>query len=221
MSTCILGDIAGNYLTLQALLKKLPVGNIISVGDIVDRGPRSPQVVDYFRSNPDTTTVLYGNHEDLLVDHVRDHGKEYGYDCWLYNGGDKTLLSYGDEVPADVVSWLSVRPRDISLTVNDKKIYVSHTFKPHWGTSYIGTQPLIWNRRTPEWEDCPYDLQVAGHNSQWGLSWFDKTDEYEVLTDMDGWQEKAFAICLDDSRSKLLTALHLETLTIYQQEYID
>ena len=33
----VIGDIAGNYLTLMELLKKMPKGKTIGVGDIVDR----------------------------------------------------------------------------------------------------------------------------------------------------------------------------------------
>lgn len=63
--TLIIGDIHGCYAELQALLDAagLSTGDeIIALGDIIDRGPASPAVLDFFRSQP-LTRSLQGNHE--------------------------------------------------------------------------------------------------------------------------------------------------------------
>lgn len=65
MSTLIIGDIHGCFAELLQLLDKagLSAGDkIISLGDIVDRGPDSLPVVNFFRYNTHTDCVL-GNHE--------------------------------------------------------------------------------------------------------------------------------------------------------------
>ena len=45
----LIGDIQGNYHTLRALLKQMPDEEPVSVGDMVDRGPRSKEVLEFFR----------------------------------------------------------------------------------------------------------------------------------------------------------------------------
>ena len=47
----LIGDIAGNFKTLLALLKKMPDDEPIGLGDLNDRGPRSREVFDFFMKN--------------------------------------------------------------------------------------------------------------------------------------------------------------------------
>jgi serine/threonine protein phosphatase 1 len=61
----VVGDIHGCFDEFLALLEKIgPSENdmIISVGDMVDRGPESPEVVSFFMRNKNTLAIL-GNHE--------------------------------------------------------------------------------------------------------------------------------------------------------------
>jgi hypothetical protein len=44
----LIGDIQWNYRTLLALLKQIPDDDPVSVGDIIDRGPRSLKVLSSF-----------------------------------------------------------------------------------------------------------------------------------------------------------------------------
>ena len=67
MQTLVIGDIHGCYVELLALLEKAGLGDgdsIIAVGDIVDRGPETPQVLDFFQQMPNAYALM-GNH-DLL-----------------------------------------------------------------------------------------------------------------------------------------------------------
>jgi len=55
MKTMIIGDIHGCFNELQALLDKTGVADddrILALGDIVDRGPDSVQVLDLFSHSP-------------------------------------------------------------------------------------------------------------------------------------------------------------------------
>ena len=63
--TIVIGDIHGCRDELQALLDLVAPNaddTIIALGDIVDRGPDSPAVADFFRSTPNARSVR-GNHE--------------------------------------------------------------------------------------------------------------------------------------------------------------
>ena len=55
MKTFIIGDIHGCFTELQELLDKAGIADddrIIALGDIVDRGPDSVQVLDFFCDFP-------------------------------------------------------------------------------------------------------------------------------------------------------------------------
>jgi serine/threonine protein phosphatase 1 len=71
--TIVVGDIHGCYAELMQLLDKLSFSDndiLIAVGDLVDRGPDSWGVVDFFRETPNAFSVL-GNHERRLSGTIR------------------------------------------------------------------------------------------------------------------------------------------------------
>jgi hypothetical protein len=71
--TLVIGDIHGCHDELQALLVNAGIGDdepIIALGDVVDRGPASPQTLLFLQQRP-LTQVLMGNHERKHVRHAR------------------------------------------------------------------------------------------------------------------------------------------------------
>ena len=65
MKRLVVGDIHGCMVEFEELLERAalsPEDEILSLGDIVDRGPASPLVLEFFRNNPNAR-VLQGNHE--------------------------------------------------------------------------------------------------------------------------------------------------------------
>ena len=65
MRTLLVGDIHGCYEELQELLVAARIqasDRIISVGDLADRGPESPQVLEFFLERPNSQVIM-GNHE--------------------------------------------------------------------------------------------------------------------------------------------------------------
>lgn len=212
MSYNVIGDLAGNYLTLQALLKKMPEGEPISIGDMCDRGPRSKDVIEFFMNNG---RALLGNHEHLLVSHYRRDGY-YESGIWYYNGGTITDNSFGGCVSENVLNWIETLPKHLIVEdclishafINPRFVSVSKASDLGW-TAYSsqGDDSIIWNRSEP-CRRSEYSLQIAGHNSHFGLKWF--SDDQGV-----------YAVGIDTSRQKVLTGIHLPTRQIYQQEYID
>lgn len=75
MRQFIIGDIHGCFVELQELLDKAGLAEddeIIALGDIVDRGPDSPRVLQFFQSHPQARSLM-GNHERK---HIRSfHGE--------------------------------------------------------------------------------------------------------------------------------------------------
>lgn len=99
--TYIIGDVHGNFDTLKTLIAKLPLNSeIIFVGDLVDRGLNSKEVLEFIRIN-NYKSVL-GNHERMMIDYgtsviknyPKHHYMNYYLSDWLYNGGKQTLISY-------------------------------------------------------------------------------------------------------------------------------
>jgi serine/threonine protein phosphatase 1 len=101
MRCYVIGDIHGCLDELRYLIEALPleVGDrLVFLGDYIDRGPASKEVVSYLLELKEYGPVrdlvfLKGNHEDMLLSYLGLPG-EYG-DMFFYNGGQETLESYG------------------------------------------------------------------------------------------------------------------------------
>ncbi len=71
---------------------------VVYIGDYVDRGPDSRQVIDILLSDPlpaFETVFLSGNHESFMLAFIEGSGSAAP---WLMNGGEATCRSYGIEV---------------------------------------------------------------------------------------------------------------------------
>lgn len=87
----VVGDVHGCVQPLSDLLARLP-GQIVLVGDLVDRGEHSAAVIDMVMARPDILCLM-GNHEEMLLAFLDDPvGAGAG---WLRHGGLQTLASYG------------------------------------------------------------------------------------------------------------------------------
>jgi serine/threonine protein phosphatase 1 len=72
---------------------------VVYVGDYVDRGAASREVIDRLLAQPLAgfeAVHLKGNHEDLMLEFLE---KGTRGEVWMRNGADRTLESYGVEVP--------------------------------------------------------------------------------------------------------------------------
>ncbi len=92
-----IGDIHGCYNKLLALMKKLPINferdQLVFLGDYIDRGPDSFQVVEYLiglKKEHRNIVFLKGNHEEMLELYLK--GIEIMH--FVSNGGGRTLESY-------------------------------------------------------------------------------------------------------------------------------
>lgn len=113
-----IGDVHGYYKPLVKLLEAIaPTSDdeIYFVGDLIDRGPNSAQVVELVKSHH--YPCLLGNHEQMLLD-ILEHEDlpHYFRQSWLYSGGQATLDSYGaDGIPAEHHQWISSLPTYLDL----------------------------------------------------------------------------------------------------------
>ncbi|PCI42972.1 MAG: serine/threonine protein phosphatase [Alphaproteobacteria bacterium] len=88
-----IGDIHGRLDLLQRLLGQFEAETpVFCVGDYVDRGEHSAEVLRFLHANP-AITCLKGNHEMMLLGFL-DSPKSKGGN-WLRFGGLQTLASFG------------------------------------------------------------------------------------------------------------------------------
>lgn len=99
------GDVHGRLDLLEDLLSRIeeeirgrpkPKTSIIFLGDLIDRGPESAQVIERLRtySPPDASAhFIMGNHEEVMLRVLA--GEENLVSSWLRFGGAATLRSYG------------------------------------------------------------------------------------------------------------------------------
>jgi len=92
-----IGDIHGCYDELIQLIGKLniqPDDHVIFLGDYIDRGPKSLEVIEYliqFKQDYKNSILLVGNHEIMFLNAL----KGIDVDLFLYNGGHQTARSFG------------------------------------------------------------------------------------------------------------------------------
>lgn len=104
--TYVIADLHGKFAALQAILNRiLPLreqDRLIFLGDYIDRGDQSPEIIDKLielKNNFGNRVIfLMGNHEwmllsllgelDIYVDIANVDG------VWLHNGGRETIQSY-------------------------------------------------------------------------------------------------------------------------------
>ena len=123
----VIGDVHGHNLTLQELLSQIKLAKedrVIFVGDLIDSGPRSAQVIETVRSDSRFHSIL-GNHEKMMIESMEDldSGRPgMTTTTWLMNGGLNTMDSFdrayggnGDEKLREVCQWLTNLPLEIVL----------------------------------------------------------------------------------------------------------
>ena len=150
--TYVIGDIHGLDDLLGAALGEInarargAAAVIIALGDYVDKGPQSRQVIE--RLLPGIGggwkfIALKGNHDAMMVEAVRDPSK---LAAWLETGGDAALASYGGDpaaVPQAHIGWLDRLP----LThVDAHRLYVHAGVEPGVPLDRQSETTLLWKR---------------------------------------------------------------------------
>lgn len=136
MKTYALADLHGRYDLLQEAFAQIAVHawpdryKVVTLGDYVDRGPQSREIIARLMGGPDgdyELVCLKGNHEDMMVETLT---APLHPNWWVGNGGGQTLISYGHEragdyhpevVPADHIEWLRSLP---TIHIDRHRVFV-------------------------------------------------------------------------------------------------
>ncbi len=97
--TFVIGDIHGCSRALKILIDRMaltPGDRVVVLGDAVDRGPDTQQVLNAFIEIRAICEFIYifGNHEEMMLDAIRGKNVE----TWMRHGGSETRDAYGGDL---------------------------------------------------------------------------------------------------------------------------
>jgi serine/threonine protein phosphatase 1 len=173
--TYVIADLHGRFDLLQAALATIAQDagggafKIVTLGDYVDRGPQSRQVVGRLmavQAAGANLICLKGNHEYMMhraltrtwfASGSRTHSQSW----WKHNGGETTLTSYGNKVPSDHLRWMKNLP---SIHVDEHRIFVHAGVDPTKPLDEQTDEYMLWHRYQ-EGDDVGYGERhvVHGH----------------------------------------------------------
>ena len=168
MSTYVIGDVHGCFDQFIRLVKKIDYDSkkdqIILTGDLVNRGPKSLDVLNYCMADKNITTVL-GNHDLYLL-----------YLISINQGKGKLKKIVEAENNKQIFEWLITRPlliQAFNQSTNNKFI-ITHAGIPEiWSiekavhlaeevSKALNTDPskilkLMWGNDPNSWDECLTD----------------------------------------------------------------
>jgi len=151
----IIGDIHGCFDEFEKLLIKIGVteeDEIISVGDIVDRGPKSVALYDYFR-NKKNAKVIIGNHERKHINGVLSYAQEI------------VKIQFGKRYD-EFVNWLKEQRKEVLSGSTSGSRYLEKKYEENnWLSHYAGEKPIIYGHHVvgekPKIENNTYGLDTG------------------------------------------------------------
>lgn len=225
----VIGDVHGCYKTLVALLENLPDDEVCFVGDLIDRGPSSPQVVELVKSNGYNCVIA--NHEDMALDEIRV-SRHYDDGIWLYNGGIETVEQYKkapDHWLKEHFDWFLSLPKYIEFpdVVDDqgRSLFVSHSSVYPYGPIDVYDLEMVSNAVGPGASHTAINKSIFWHRgtparlkSQFHV--FGHTPIRKPLV-TDYYANIDTGCVYNRGGYKYLTAIQYPSMMIFQQENID
>ena len=166
------GDIHGCFDKLVSLMEIIDIDLkselLVFIGDYIDRGPSSKEVVDYLIDldrRARRVVFLKGNHELLLQDYLSGADRL----SFLYNGGGATLESYirdgsrggTNPIPSEHLEFFD----NLSLYhETDEYIFVHGGLKPNISLEEQDEWDMLWIRDEFIYSDFDFTKRVIfGH----------------------------------------------------------
>ncbi|MCD4695766.1 MAG: serine/threonine protein phosphatase [Bacteroidales bacterium] len=160
----VIPDIHGCAKSLRALIEDMIKPSkhdwLYFLGDYIDRGPSSKEVVDYLmylQREDYNLRLLMGNHEDYLVKSFEEElqlktilgfkQKNKKKREWLFHGGKETMESFGihdlKQLPEEYLEWMRNLEYYIEL---DRFILVHAGFNFKNGNPFSDKDSMLWIR---------------------------------------------------------------------------
>jgi len=209
----VIGDVHGHYDTLIALLESVAPNSddeVYFLGDLIDRGPKSAEVVDFVMKNK--YHCLRGNHEEMLLEVVGGQGNVTVqlYQSWLHSGGYATVTSYDSKIPQEHIDWI----RNLPLYLDLGDVWLVHAgLSPHIPLTQQTAEQFCWIREDFHAMPQPYfpdKLIITGHTITFTFPGI----EPGKLAAGNGWL--GIETGTYHQHSGWLTAVDLENRKVYQ-----
>ena len=164
----VIGDLHGEFEIFQNLLKGISfnkeIDRIISVGDLIDRGPSSLECLSLLHES--WFHSVLGNHEQMMLGFfARNSAGAY----WMMNGGNWAMEAYNDityknKIPNDssvalatLLPIVDELPFIITVETNTNKKY--HVIHAEYPKGHVVTDKILANNDTliklatvPDWD---------------------------------------------------------------------
>lgn len=156
MKVGILSDVHGNITALTAVFEDLAlnhVHHVMLLGDIIDYGPHSNQVIQLLREFKGTVLCnIHGNHENAITcNQYEKFSSDRGRQCARYTRDNLTPESW------DYIKNVMTNSGQKVIAVEDKKILAVHG----------SLEDNYWKAIKPNnnlGEYCEYDYVFSGHS---------------------------------------------------------
>jgi serine/threonine protein phosphatase 1 len=167
----VVGDIHGYFNEFMSLLAKCEyrAGDIVvATGDLVDRGPRIRETLQWFRDTPGAYSVE-GNHDNKYRRHL------IGNPVKIVNGLDCTIEQCADLDKTEWAAWFQYLPQMIRIgDIGIKPTYVVH--------AGIDGGKSIYSQHV---ETCLYSRYLRGsdfYDDNNGVLWWETLDDtYNII----------------------------------------
>lgn len=157
MITVAIGDVHGCFNKLRSLITTCDTlfagrnARFIFMGDYIDRGPHSKDVINFLIAGQSEVghrfVCLRGNHEEMLVRAADKHRSDRDLMTWWGNGGEQTLESYGvgdpSDLPAEHLDWMRTLPL---IVTEPGRVFVHAGVRPDTPLSSQSAEDLLWIR---------------------------------------------------------------------------
>lgn len=159
----VTSDLHGEYDLFIKLLEEInfnkEIDKLYILGDVVDRGDKSIELLQFIYKNQDSMILLKGNHEDMMVNALSSGN----YHIWFPNGGASTYDSYyklNESEQQKLFNYTSNLPCLLQIKTNDKDYILSHAGveTDHNGKILLQQDQdfLLWAR-----EEFLYNTEIA------------------------------------------------------------
>ena len=162
----VVGDLHGCFNRLMSHLDDLEFDRdsdlLVSVGDLIDRGPQSIECLDLI--NEPWFESVRGNHEEMAIEAVS--GSSDGR-LWFHNGGDWFLQLDPDQaiLARSLIAKAASLPYVIELNTSQKRIVIAHADYPSNEYQFgkdIDQHMTVWSRERFSAISDGIDLSIAG-----------------------------------------------------------
>ncbi|MCA8998628.1 MAG: serine/threonine protein phosphatase [Planctomycetaceae bacterium] len=171
-----IGDIHGCFNALKTLCELVPIRNadlVITLGDYVDRGPQTRDVVDWLiaRDSIGKLIPLRGNHEIMMLAALQ---RKMPIEHWLQFGGWEVIKSYGGKVSRDARDIDKISPNHLKFLNDalldsfetDSHIFVHAAVDPMLPMNEQPESSLFWDRFDWQAPHVSGKTIICGHTAQ-------------------------------------------------------